>query len=180
MLRLADGRKGQPSAAILDSRTRPSTPESGRRAGDDGAKRPRGSKVPMAVATLGHWLAWPITAADVQDRAQVKPLAAQGQEVTGESVEVACVDQGDTGDQPAQEAAAHGLPLEVVPLPEAKNGLVRLPRRWVVERRFAWAARVRRLARDYERLPATRAGFHVLACVILLLKRFVVLMAQSA
>jgi transposase len=180
MLRLADGRKGQPSAAILGSRTRPSTSESGTRAGYDGATRQRGSKVQMAVESLGHLLALHVTAAEAQDRAQVKPLAAQVQDVTGESVEVACVDQGDTGDQPAQEAAAHGLHLAVVTLPEAKNGFVRLPRRRVVERSFAWAARFRRLARAYERLPATLAGFHVLACVILLLKRFVAPMAQSA
>jgi transposase len=63
-----------------------------------------------------------------------------------------------------------------VKLPEAKKGFVLLPRRWVVERSIAWAARFRRLARDYERLPATLAGFHVLAFVILLLKRFVEMM----
>lgn len=54
-------------------------------------------------------------------------------------------------------------PLEVVKLPEAKRGFVLLPRRWVVERSFGWAARFRRLARDYERLPETLAGLHYLA-----------------
>jgi transposase len=180
LLRLAEGRQEHPTAAIMDSRTLQSTPESGTRAGYDGAKRKRGSKVHMAVDTLGHLLALHVTAADAQDRAQVAQLAAQVQEVTGDSVEVAFVDQGYTGERPAQDAAAHGLHLEVVKLPEAKNGVVLLPRRWVVERSLAWAARVRRLARDYERLPATLAGFHCLAFVILLLKRFVALMAQSA
>jgi transposase len=180
LLRLAEGRQEHPTAAIMDSRTLQSTPESGTRAGYDGAKRKRGSKVHMAVDTLGHLLALHVTAADAQDRAQVAQLAAQVQEVTGDSVEVAFVDQGYTGERPAQDAAAHGLHLEVVKLPEAKNGVVLLPRRWVVERSLAWAARVRRLARDYERLPATLAGFHFLAFVILLLKRFVALMAQSA
>jgi transposase len=180
LLRLAEGRQEHPTAAIMDSRTLQSTPESGTRAGYDGAKRKRGSKVHMAVDTLGHLLALHVTAADAQDRAQVAQLAAQVQEVTGDSVEVAFVDQGYTGERPAQDAAAHGLHLEVVKLPEATNGVVLLPRRWVVERSLAWAARVRRLARDYERLPATLAGFHCLAFVILLLKRFVALMAQSA
>jgi hypothetical protein len=92
LLRLAEGRKGQPSAAILDSRTLQSTPESGSRAGYDGAKRKRGSKVHMAVDTLGHLLALHITAANEQDRAQVEQLAGQVQEVTGDSVEVAFVD----------------------------------------------------------------------------------------
>jgi transposase len=180
LLRLAEGHQEHPTAAILDSRTLQSTPESGTRAGYDGAKRKRGSKVHLAVDTLGHLLALHVTAADAQDRAQVAQLAAQVQEVTGDSVEVAFVDQGYTGEQPAQDAAAHGLHLEVVKLPEAKKGFVLLPRRWVVERSLAWAARFRRLARDYERLPATLAGFHFLAFVILLLKRFVALMAQSA
>jgi transposase len=101
VLRLAEGRTEQPSAAILDRRTRPSTPESGPRAGYDGAKRKRGSKVPRAVDTLGHLLALHVTAANEQERAQVGQLTAQVQEVTGDAVEVACVDQGSTGDQPA-------------------------------------------------------------------------------
>jgi transposase len=180
ILRLAEGRTPHPSAAILDSRTLQSTPESGPRAGYDGAKRKRGSKVHMAVDTLGHLLALHVTAADAQDRARVGQLAAQVQDVTGASVDLAFVDQGYTGAQPAQDAAAHGIHLAVVKLPEAKKGFVLLPRRWVIERSFGWAARFRRLARDYERLPATLAGFHFLAFVILLLKRFVEMMVQSA
>jgi transposase len=133
VLRLVEGREGQPSAAIFDSRTLQSTPESGPRAGYDGAKRRRGSKVHMAVDTLGHLLGLHVTAADEQDRAQVAQLAEQVQAVTGAAVEVAFVDQGYTGDQPAEAAAAHGLQLEVVKLPEAKKGFVLLPRRWVVE-----------------------------------------------
>lgn len=177
LLRLARGRKEQPSAVILDSRTLQSSPESGRRAGYDGAKRKRGSKVHMAVDTLGHLLALHVTAADAQDRTEVKHLVEQIQEVTGQSVELAFVDQGYTGSQAAQDAAAHGLQLEVIKLPEARKGFVLLPRRWVVERSFAWVARFRRLARDYERLPETLAGLHSLAFVLLMLRRFVQLMA---
>jgi transposase len=137
VLRLAEGRTGQPSAAILDSRTLQSTPASGPQAGDDGGKRTRGRKGHMAGDTSGHLLALPVTAANAQERAQVGRLAEQGQDATGDSVEVACVDQGDAGDQPAQEAATHGIPLEVVKLPEAKRGFVLLPRRRVVGRSFA-------------------------------------------
>ncbi len=178
LLRLAKGRKEQPTAAIFDSRTLQSSPESGRRAGYDGHKRKRGSKTHIAVDTLGHLLALYITPANEQDRAQVAELAQQVQEVTGQSVEIAFVDQGYTGDQPAQEAQAQGLQLEVVKLPEAKKGFVLLPRRWVVERSFAWATRFRRLARDYERLPETLAGLHFLAFAILMLKNFVSVMAH--
>ena len=70
------------------------------------------------------------------------------------------------------------MQLEVIKLPEAKKGFVLLPRRWVVERSFGWAARFRRLARDYERLPETLAGLHYLAFAILMLKNFVSLMAH--
>jgi len=178
VLRLAAGRQEQPSAVILDSRTLQSSPESGPRAGYDGAKRKRGSKVHVAVDTLGHLLTLLVTPANEQDRAQVKQLAAQVQEATGQSVELAYVDQGYTGEQPAQDAARHGLQLEVVKLPEAKKGFVLLPRRWVVERSFGWTARFRRLARDYERLPETLAGLHFLAFAILMLRRFVEVMAH--
>jgi transposase len=93
------------------------------------------------------------------------------QEATGKSVTLAYVDQGYTGERPAQAAAAHGIALEVVKLPEAKRGFVLLPRRWVVKRSFAWMARCRRLARDYKRLPETLAGLHLVAFVILMLRR---------
>ncbi|GHO77627.1 hypothetical protein KSD_53980 [Ktedonobacter sp. SOSP1-85] len=59
--------------------------------------------------------------------------------------------------------------LEVVKLPETKHGFVLLPCRWVVERSFAWMTRFRRLARDYERLPETLAGLHLLAFAIIAL-----------
>jgi transposase len=173
VLRLAQGRKAEPSAAIFDSRTLQSTPESGTRAGYDGAKRRRGSKVHTAVDTLGHLLAVHVTAANEQDRSQVTTLATKVQEVTGDTVEVAFVDQGYTGEQTAQDAQAQHMRLEVVKLPEAKKGFVLLPRRWVVERSNAWAARFRRLARDYEQLAETLKGLHFVAFAILMLKRFV-------
>ena len=100
-------------------------------------------------------------------------LAARIQKATGDSVEVAFVDQGDTGEQAAADAEAHGIRLEVVKLPTAERGFVLLPRRWVVERSFAWLARFRRLARDYERLAQTLAGLHFIAFAILLAHRFI-------
>ena len=179
ILRLAQGRQERPSAVILDSRTLQSSPESGARAGYDGHKRKKGSKVHLAVDTLGHLLALHVTAANEQDRAQVGLLAQAVQEETGRSVQLAYVDQGYTGAEPAQVAAQNGIQLEVVKLPAAKRGFVLLPRRWVVERSFAWAARFRRLARDFERLPQTLAGLHYLAFVCLMLRQLFAL-AQSA
>jgi transposase len=173
VLRLSQGRKAQPSAAILDSRTLQSSPESGAEAGYDGAKRRKGRKTHMAVDTLGHLLALVVTPANEQDRDQVGELCEQVQTVTGETVEVAFVDQGYTGDYPEEEAKAYGIRLEVVKLPDAKNGFVLLPRRWVVERSFAWLSRFRRLARDYERWPESLRGLHFLAFAMLLTHRFI-------
>jgi transposase len=170
LLRLAVQRSDAPTAAIFDSRTLQSTPESGARAGFDGHKKRKGSKVHVAVDTLGHLLALKVTAANEQDRAQVADLAQALQEVTGENVQVAFVDQGYTGEKPAEAAAEHGLRLEVIKHHEAKRGFVLLPRRWVVERTFAWAARFRRLARDYERLASTLAAYHWLALATLMLQ----------
>ena len=79
------------------------------------------------------------------------------------------VDSGYTGPEPAAATAEHCIKLAVVKLAEAKRGFVLLPRRWVVERSFAWLARFRRLSRDYERLPSTFAGLHWLAFSSLLL-----------
>src|SRR5258708_492485 len=163
LLRLAAGHSEDPSAVIMDSRTMQSSPESGARAGFDGHKSRKGSKVHRVVDTLGLLLALHVTPANEQERAQVGLLAQQVQDITGDSVEIAFVDQGYTGPQADQAAAEHGIHLEVVKLPQAKHGFVLLPRRWVVERSFSWMARFRRVARDYERLPQTLAGLHYLA-----------------
>jgi transposase len=171
VLRVAAGREAEPTAAIIDSRTLRSTPESGSRARYDGAKRKRGSKLHMAVDTLGHLLALHVTPADVDDRAEVGRLAEAIQDVTGENVTLVYVDQGYTGERAADAARRQGIELHVVKLPEAKRGFVLLPKRWVVERSFAWATRCRRLVKDYERYALTLAGLHVVAFVCLMLTR---------
>lgn len=179
LLRVALGRAKQPTAVILDARTIQSTPESGAHCGYDGYKRRKGSKVHIAVDTLGNLLAAVVTSADQQERDQVAKLAQAVQEATGESVQIAYVDEGYTGEEPAQAAQQHGICLHVVKLPEAKKGFVLLPRRWVVERSFAWATRFRRLARDYERLAETVAAFHFVVFAILMLVRAAPILASS-
>lgn len=176
LLRLAVGRHAQPSATIFDSQTMQSTPESGTRAGYDGHKRKKGTKLHLAVDTLGYLLTLHVTPANEQDRTQVGRLAEAIQDATGTHVEVAFVDQGYTGETAAQAAAAFGIELQVVKLPEAKHGFVLLPRRWVVERAFAWKSRFRRLVRDYERLPETVAGLHFVAFSCLMLHQIVSLL----
>jgi transposase len=179
LLRLSKGRASEPSAAILDSRTLRSTPESGARGGYDGAKRKKGSKVHAAVDTLGHLLALHVTPSDEQERSRVGELVEAVQEATGESVELAYVDQGYSGERPAEEAKAHSMRLEVVKHPEVKRGFVLLPRHWVVERHFAWVSRFRRLVKDYERLPTTLAGLHFVAFACLFLRQAIAVLGAS-
>ena len=169
LLRLSKERASEPKAAIVDSRTLRSTPESGHRGGYDGHKNKKGSKVHAAVDTLGHLLALRVSPANEDDRKQVQKLCEQLQEASQENVELAYVDQGYTGEKASEDAAEHGIRLEVVKHEEAKRGFVLLPRRWVVERDFAWGSRFRRLVKDYERLPETLAGLHFVAfaCIFL-------------
>jgi transposase len=178
-IRLGEDRAPDPSAVIIDARTLQSTPESGHRAGYDGHKRKKGSKLHMIVDTLGHLLALKVTAANEQERAQVEDLAAEVQALTSGEVELCFADQGYTGEEPKQVAAALGMQLEIVKLPDAKRGFVLLPRRWVVERSFAWMTRFRRLARDFERLPETLAGLHFLAFACLMLPKVIKLLQSS-
>lgn len=173
LLRLAKGKQEQPTAAIFDGRTVQSTPESGERAGYDGYKRKKGSKIHLAVDTLGYLLALKVTPANEQERQQVEKLAAEVQEATGENIEVAFVDQGYTGEQAKKDAEKAGIDLIVVKVDEAKKGFVLLPRRWVVERSFGWSARFRRLVRDFERSAETLAGLHFVAFAMLMLAKFV-------
>src|SRR5690606_1344920 len=109
-------------------------------------------------------------AANEQERAQVSDLARDVQEATGDTVTLAYVDQGYTGESAGAQADKHKIDLCVVKLQEAKRGFVLLPRRWVVERSFAWAARFRRLAKDYERLATTVAGLYWVVFAMLMLR----------
>lgn len=177
--RLAAGRNAEPTAVIIDSRTLRSTPESGERAGYDGGKRKKGSKIHIAVDTLGHLLVLQVAPASAEDRGEVERLARAVQAVTSDTVELAWVDQGYTGKRAADAAAKNGILLEVVKLYQAKRDFVLLRRRWVVERLFAWATRFRRLVKDYERYPETLAGLRVIAFACLMMKQAATLAASS-
>ena len=143
-------------------------------------RRRKGSKLHLAVDTLGHRLALHMTPANAQDRARVGILAAAVHVATGDHVDVVYVDQGYTGDVPAEAAAAQGIELHVVKLPDAKHGFVLLPRRWVAERSFAWKTRFRRLVRDYERLQETVEGLHLVAFSSLMLQQALPLLLEAA
>ena len=177
LIRLGEGKSEQPTAAIIDSRTLQGSVENGDRGGYDGHKKKKGTKLHLAVDTLGQFLAMAVTPADEGDRAQVAGLTEAIQEATGETVEVVFVDQGYTGQEAEDAAASAGIRLEVVKRPDATRGFVLLPRRWVVERSFGWLSRFRRLAKDYERLEETVKGMHLVAFSILMLGKVMALLA---
>jgi transposase len=111
IIRAGQSRQGQPSAVVLDARTRQSSCESGPRAGYDGYKKRRGSKVHMAVDTLGQLIELTVTPANEQERSQVKALCEVVQQATGENVEIAWADQAYTGEQAEKDAKAAGIEL---------------------------------------------------------------------
>lgn len=146
-------------------------PESGEQADYDGGRRKRGSEVHLAVDTSGHVVALHVTPADVDERAEAGRLSAQVRAETPDSVEMASVDQGYSRPMPASAASARGITLEVIKAPEARCGFVLPPRRWVVERSFAWATSCRRLIKDHERNAGTLPGLHLVAFVRLILRQ---------
>lgn len=164
-------KEGVPTVAILDSRTLQSTPESGGRAGYDGGKRRKGSKIHAAVDTMGNVIALLVSSANEQDREQVYELCREVQQITGDNIDVAIADEGYTGEQAEIDAAVNDVDLVVVKRPSGAQGFILLPLRWVVERTFAWTARFRRLSRDLERLESSLLGFHWLAVSITLIHK---------
>lgn len=124
-LRLARRRDKQSNAAKFDRRISHLTPESGRRAGYDGHQCKRGSTMHVAVDALGHVQALSATPANEQDRVQVEEPARHEQDVTGQAVDVAFVDQGNTEEAPARAAHCQGRELQVIKVD--KKGFVLLP-----------------------------------------------------
>jgi transposase len=187
LVRAASGRRPPPSVAMVDTRTLRSTVQSGARAGVDGNKRVRGSKVhkvPAVVDSMGTLLAGAVTPANAAERRQISALAQRVQEVRGASValldaDAAYADAAYSGEETAAAAQEQGMRLVVVQRPEGSQDFVLLPTRWVVERRFAGVSRFRRLARDDERLPATLAGLHFAAFICLLLPKLLSLIGGS-
>ena len=119
LVREAAGCDPDPPVVILDGKTLRDTPGRGQRAGDDGHLRTPGSNIPVAIDTLGHLLALRVTPANTHERAH-GALADAVQEATGNTVELAWVDPGDTGENLAEDVA-RGADLAVVLLPEAKR-----------------------------------------------------------
>ncbi len=178
VLRLAAGREAEPSAAIIDSRTLRSSPESGERAGYDGAKRKKGSKLHLAVDTLGHMIALHVTPASAEDRAEVERLAGAVQAETGDSVELAYVDQRYTGERTADAAKRQRHPARGRQAAGGQEGVhpaaPTLGRRAILRLGHAFPS-----PRQGLRAPATLEGLHIVAIVCIILKKAALLVADS-
>ncbi len=165
------GATPKPSAAIFDGRTVQSTPESGARAGYDGHKRKR-VEGPRRRRYLGSP---PGLARYARPTSRNGPRWIPGDHHPGgdrpERGRLPSSIKATPATSPRGRRRNTASSLVVVKLPEAKKGFVLLPKRWVVERSFAWAARFRRLAKDYERLQTTLVGMHFIAFACLLLPR---------
>jgi transposase len=164
-------RTPEPSAGIVDSQSvkgADTVPAATR--GYDAGKKTNGRKRHIVVDTIGLLLVVMVTAASVQDRDGGRGILKALNGALG-SVRHIFADGGYRGQLVAVAKSAWGIVIEVVRKPPDQQGFAVLPRRWVVERTFSWLMRFRRLARDYERLPATHEAVVKWAMVAIMLNR---------
>jgi putative transposase len=171
-VRLKFGKKRQSSATILDSQSI-KTSEGGLECGFDAGKQVTGRKRHSLVDTLGLVVKVIVTAGNVQDRDGAKLLLKElaQQADTIKRLKLIWVDGSYRGLLIDWVAEHFGWKLEVVEKPKDQVGFQILPKRWIVERTFAWLVRQRRLARDYERLPETSESFIYAAMIRLMVRR---------
>jgi len=165
-------KKSLPSATLLNSQSI-KTSEGGLECGFDAGKKITGRKRQALVDTWGLLMKVRVTAGNVQDRDGAKSLLkdlAEREDLI-QRLELIWADGGYRGKLIAWVEEIFGWKLEIVEKPEGQVGFQVLPKRWVVERTFAWLVRQHRLARDYERLPETSEAFIYVAMIRLMLRR---------
>jgi putative transposase len=167
-LRIADGREAQPSAAIIDSQSVKTTSIKGIR-GYDAGKKVKGRKRHILVDTMGLLLIVLVHAANIQDRKRAKPVFNKAKQCFNR-LHLIWADGGYAGKLIAWVLNTHGWVLEIVKRSDDIKGFQVLPRRWVVERTFAWLSFCRRLSKDYEVLPETSEAMIYVAMIHLMVR----------
>lgn len=167
--RIEEGRNPAPTAAIMDSQS-VKMPDKGQHRGYDAGKKVTGRKRHLLVDTLGLVLAVVVHAANIQDRDGARLLLerAKGPLATLQHI---WADGGYAGTLVDWVRSRCSWVLEIVKRPAESKGFVVLPRRWVVERTFAWLGRYRRLSKDYEELTDTSEAMIHVAMISLMLRR---------
>ena len=169
-LREIEGRDASPNGDVIDSQSVKTT-ESGGVCGYDAGKKVKGRKRHIVTDTCGYLIFILVHAADIQDRdGAVDVLKAIRYRFPW--LRHVFADGGYAGDKLRSALKGHGSwTLEIIKRSETAQGFELLPRRWVVERTFAWLGRCRRLAKDWERSIASSTAWALIASIRMLTRR---------